>query len=213
MEGYGILQPRVAVSLPSDESTPFARMHGNEPGIDPYTRAISDVYQDFSEKDHLSVKVFMMWMHLKRRLMNDFPENRILSHDLLEGSYARCGLLSDVQLYEEYPVRYDTDMKRRHRWIRGDWQIASWILPWVPGPAKRFERNPISALSKWKIFDNLRRSLFLLHCYQCFYLAGSILIPRFLDSSCISNYLLTSIIQFFLGDLAKTGGCSHAIHI
>ena len=73
-------------------------------------------------------------MLLKKRWSGRFPENRILSHDLLEGSYARCGLVSDVQLYEAYPVRYDADMKRRHRWIRGDWQIASWLLALGAGP-------------------------------------------------------------------------------
>ena len=92
-------------------------------------------------------------------LDNRFPENRILSHDLLEGCYTRCGLLSDVQLYEEYPLHYNTDVKRRHRWIRGDWQIGAWLLPLVPGAGGRWERNHLSALSRWKIFDNLRRSL------------------------------------------------------
>ena len=158
-EGYGILQPRVAVSLPSNESTPFARLHGNEPGIDPYTRAISDVYQDiFGEGSFIGKGIYDVDA-FEKALGDRFPENRILSHDLLEGSYARCGLLSDIQLYEAYPVRYDADMQRRHRWIRGDWQIASWLLPWVPGPSHKILNNPISSLSKWKIFDNLRRSL------------------------------------------------------
>ena len=158
-EGYGILQPRVAVSLPSNESTPFARLHGNEPGIDPYTRAISDVYQDiFGEGSFVGKGIYDVDA-FEKALDGRFPENRILSHDLLEGSYARCGLLSDIQLYEAYPVRYDADMQRRHRWIRGDWQIASWLLPWVPGPSHKILKNPISSLSKWKIFDNLRRSL------------------------------------------------------
>jgi hypothetical protein len=88
-----------------------------------------------------------------------FPDNRILSHDLLEGCYARAGLLSDVQLYEEYPSRYSADASRRHRWIRGDWQIARWLLPGIPGPDSRRQKNPLSMLSRWKIFDNLRRSL------------------------------------------------------
>jgi cyclic beta-1,2-glucan synthetase len=158
VEGYGILQPRVAVSLPYNNSTPFARMHGNEPGIDPYTRAISDIYQDiFGEGSFIGKGIYDVDI-FEKAIGGRFPENRILSHDLLEGSYARCGLLSDVQLYEAYPIHYDDDMKRRHRWIRGDWQIASWLLPWVPGPARKILRNPISALSRWKIFDNLRRS-------------------------------------------------------
>ncbi len=95
----------------------------------------------------------------EQSLKGRFPENRILSHDLLEGCYARAGLLSDVQLYEEYPARYGADVNRRHRWIRGDWQLAAWLLPWVPGPAADGWSNPLSALSRWKLFDNLRRSL------------------------------------------------------
>jgi cyclic beta-1,2-glucan synthetase len=158
-EGYTILQPRVAVSLPHGDSSLYARMHGNDPGIDPYTRAISDVYQDVFHEGSFIGKGIYDVQTFEQVLSNRFPENRILSHDLLEGSYTRCGLLSDVQLYEEYPARFDADMKRRHRWIRGDWQIASWILPFAPGPGKQILRNPITALSRWKIFDNLRRSL------------------------------------------------------
>ena len=155
-KGYSILQPRVSNSLPRSNSSIYARIHGNEPGTDPYTRAISDVYQDlfkegsFIGKGIYDVDAFELALHDK------FPPNRILSHDLLEGCYARSGLISDVQLYEEYPSVYFTDMKRRHRWIRGDWQIASWILPFVP---KGLRKNPLSLLSKWKIFDNIRRSL------------------------------------------------------
>ncbi|MFI5152195.1 MAG: GH36-type glycosyl hydrolase domain-containing protein [Chitinophagales bacterium] len=158
-EGYTILQPRIAVSLPHGDSSIYARMHGNEPGIDPYTRAVSDVYQDlFREGSFIGKGIYDVRM-FEEVLNGKFPENRILSHDLLEGSYARCGLLGDVQLYEDYPSRYLADMHRRHRWIRGDWQIASWLLPSVPGPGKKMLKNPISSLSRWKIFDNLRRSL------------------------------------------------------
>src|SRR4029079_8862612 len=87
-----------------------------------------------------------------------FPENAILSHDLLESAHARSALLSDVELYEEYPSRYSTDVSRRHRWMRGDWQIARWLLPRVPRLAGGTVPNPISAVSWWKILDNLRRS-------------------------------------------------------
>ena len=99
-------------------------------------------------------------MRSSARSTGRFPENRILSHDLLEGCYARSGLLSDVQLYEEYPSRYSADVSRRHRWIRGDWQIARWLLPRVPARRRQAgSANPLSRLSQWKIFDNLRRSL------------------------------------------------------
>ena len=198
VDGYGILQPRVAVSLPTSESTPFARLHGNEPGIDPYTRAISDVYQDlFGEGSFIGKGIYDVDA-FEKALGGRFPENRILSHDLLEGSYARCGLLSDVQLYEAYPVRYEVDMKRRHRWIRGDWQIASWLLPWVPGPSRRILANPISPLSRWKIFDNLRRSLVPI-ALLAMLLFGWVYShsPIFWTLAILSILMLNSVISFF----------------
>ena len=158
-KGYGILQPRITVSLPDITGSLYARMHGNEPGIDPYTRASSDVYQDlFGEGSYIGKGIYEVDT-FQKVLEGKFLENRILSHDLLEGCYVRSGLLSDVQLFEKYPTTYSADLKMRRRWIRGDWQIFSWILPWVKGPGKRLNKNPLSALSKWKIFDNVRRSL------------------------------------------------------
>ncbi|MGA9991729.1 MAG: cyclic beta 1-2 glucan synthetase, partial [Thiobacillaceae bacterium] len=157
--GYGILQPRVSVSLPGTNESRYARLYGGETGIDPYTRAVSDVYQDaFHEGSFIGKGIYDVDA-FGQALKGRFPDNRILSHDLLEGCYARAGLLSDVQLYEEYPPRYGSDVDRRHRWIRGDWQVAGWLLPWAPGPDARRHQNPISALSRWKLFDNLRRSL------------------------------------------------------
>ena len=158
-EGYGILQPRVAVSLPGMNRSRYAQLFGSEPGIDPYTRVVSDVYQDvFGEGSFIGKGIYDVDA-FERALKGRFPENRILSHDLLEGCYARAGLLSDVLLYEEYPSRYGADVSRRRRWIRGDWQIARWLLPGVPGPGGSRRKNPLSGLSRWKIFDNLRRSL------------------------------------------------------
>ncbi|MGI9102583.1 MAG: GH36-type glycosyl hydrolase domain-containing protein [Terriglobales bacterium] len=159
VEGYGILQPRVGVSLPGTSRSRYARLYGSEPGIDPYTRAVSDVYQDLFHEGSFIGKGIYEVDTFEQALSGRFPENRILSHDLLEGCYARAGLLSDVQVYEEYPARYSADVSRRHRWIRGDWQIVRWALPSVPGPGALFQRNPLSPLSRWKIFDNLRRSL------------------------------------------------------
>ena len=158
--GYGLLQPRMAVSLQSSNRSRYARLMGSEAGVDPYTRAVSDVYQDlfyegsFTGKGIYDVDVF------EQVLGQRLPDNRILSHDLLEGCYVRSGLLSDVQLYDDFPARYDADVSRRVRWIRGDWQIASWLLPRVPGPQPgQREVNPLSLVSQWKILDNLRRSL------------------------------------------------------
>jgi len=157
--GYGILQPRVSVSLPGANQSLYALLNSGDPGIDPYTRAVSDVYQDaFQEGSFIGKGIYdvdAFELTLKGRL----PDNRILSHDLLEGCYTRAGLLSDVQLHEEYPARYGADVNRRHRWIRGDWQLIAWLLPRVPGADGQWRKNPLSALSRWKLFDNLRRSL------------------------------------------------------
>ena len=158
-EGYSILQPRVGVSLPGARRSWFVRLFAGDAGIDPYTREVSDVYQDvfgegsFVGKGIYDVDAFQRAMHGR------FPENAILSHDLLEACHARSALVSDVEFYEEYPSRYNVDMDRRHRWIRGDWQITQWLLPRVPGSDARRIANPLSTLSQWKIFDNLRRSL------------------------------------------------------
>ena len=158
-EGYGILQPRVAVSLPVANRSPYARLWTSEPGIDPYTRVVSDVYQDvFGEGSFIGKGIYDVDA-FDRAVGGRFPENRILSHDLLEGCYARAGLVTDVQVYEESPSRYDEDVRRRHRWIRGDWQLWRWLLPGVPGRDGRRTHNPLPALCRWKLFDNLRRSL------------------------------------------------------
>ncbi len=159
VSGYGILQPRLSASLPAGKQSRYARLHGGEPGIDPYTRAVSDVYQDAFQEGSFIGKGIYQVDAFELALKDRFPENRILSHDLLEGCYARSGLLSDVQLYEEYPARYGADVNRRHRWIRGDWQLAPWIWRKVPGPDDARLQSPLSALSRWKLFDNLRRSL------------------------------------------------------
>ncbi|HOY21713.1 MAG TPA: glucoamylase family protein [Cellvibrio sp.] len=157
--GYGILQPRMAASLAGANRSSYAQLFGSEPGIDPYTRSVSDVYQDlFGEGSFIGKGIYDIDA-FEHNLKDRLPENRILSHDLLEGCYARSGLISDVHLYEEYPSQYTTDVSRRKRWIRGDWQIASWMLPRVPTPDGKHTPNPLSALSRWKILDNLVRSL------------------------------------------------------
>ncbi|WP_300597600.1 glucoamylase family protein [Niabella sp.] len=159
VDGYGILQPRASVTIPRTNSSYYAKMHSNDSGLDPYTRLVSDVYQDlFSEGSFVGKGIYDIDV-FETVLGDTFPPNRILSHDLLEGSYVRSGLLTDVELFEEYPETYWADVSRRHRWIRGDWQIASWGTPFVPGRENKLRRNFISSLSRWKIWDNIRRSL------------------------------------------------------
>jgi cellobiose phosphorylase len=158
-EGYSILQPRVGVSLPGARRSWFVRLFAGDAGIDPYTREVSDVYQDVFHEGSFIGKGIYDVDAFQRAMAGRFPENTILSHDLLEACHARSALVCDVEFYEEFPSRYNVDMNRRYRWIRGDWQITQWLLPRVPGSDARRIANPLSVLSQWKIFDNLRRSL------------------------------------------------------
>ena len=199
-QGYGILQPRVAVSLPGTNHSRYARLWGGEPGIDPYTRAISDVYQDlFGEGSFVGKGIYEVDA-FEHALGARFPENRILSHDLIEGCYARSGLLSDVQLYEDYPATYDADVTRRHRWIRGDWQIARWVLPRVPGPDGNALKNPLSILSLWKIVDNLRRSLFPLSLISLLLLSWLRLSPQWAWTLAILGAIFVPVLVISLFD-------------
>lgn len=165
VEGYAILQPRASISLASAGKTRLTRLFAGESGIDPYTHEVSDVYQDiFGEGSFIGKGIYDVDA-FRQAVDGRLPENLILSHDLLESGYARSALVTDVDLIEEHPASYVIEASRRHRWIRGDWQLASWLLWHVPGPAgsskSKPERqsNPLSALLMWKIFDNLRRSL------------------------------------------------------
>lgn len=158
VQGYSILQPRVGVSLASAHRSRFAALHSGHPGVDPYTTAVSDVYQDlygegsFTGKGIYDVDAFEQATHGR------FPENRLLSHDLIEGNYARAGLATDITVYDDYPATYLSYSRRKHRWIRGDWQLLQWLTARVPGPEGP-EPNRLSLLSRWKILDNLRRSV------------------------------------------------------
>jgi cellobiose phosphorylase len=158
VRGYGILQPRVGVSLPSAHRSYFAAIHSGHPGVDPYTTAVSDVYQDLYGEGSFTGKGIYDVDAFERATRGRFPENTLLSHDLIEGNYARAGLATDIEVYDDYPTRYLTYTRRKHRWIRGDWQLLDWLTPRVPGPNGP-ERNRLSILSRWKILDNLRRSL------------------------------------------------------
>ncbi|HEV2276791.1 MAG TPA: glucoamylase family protein [Acidobacteriaceae bacterium] len=158
-EGYGILQPRVGVSVSSAAQSRMASIYSGQTGFDIYTRAISDVYQDLYGEGIFTGKgiyeVSTLYAVLERR----FPRNALLSHDLIEGAYARAGLLTDVEVIDDYPSHYSAYTRRKHRWVRGDWQIAQWLFGRVPDESGKWVRNPISTISRWKILDNLRRSL------------------------------------------------------
>jgi cyclic beta-1,2-glucan synthetase len=157
--GYGILQPRVGISVQCTARSRLAAIFAGETGLDPYTRAISDVYQDLYGEGTFAGKGIYEVDTMFRVLNHRFPQNALLSHDLIEGAYARAGLTTDIVVIEDYPSHYSAYNRRKHRWLRGDWQIMEWLRNRVPDESGAHVPNPISLVSRWKILDNLRRSL------------------------------------------------------
>lgn len=174
-EGYGILQPRVSVTTSSAAGSRFARIFAGHTGVDPYTTAVSDTYQDlfgegiFAGKGLYEVDAFMT--ALKGRV----PENALLSHDLFEGIHARTALVTDVEVVDDYPSNFMAYARRQHRWTRGDWQILAWLFPFAP-TSTGLKLNHLSLISRWKIFDNLRRSQ-LAPATLSFFMAAWIFLP------------------------------------
>ena len=151
-QGYGILQPRITPSLPTAKDlTVFQRFSTGPSGIDPYASAVSDIYQDLFGEGSYTGKGIYDVDAFEAALKNRIPENSLLSHDLFEGNFARCGFVSDVEFFEDFPSHSEVAMSRAHRWTRGDWQL----IPWIFGP----RGNDLPLIARWKMFDNLRRSL------------------------------------------------------
>jgi cyclic beta-1,2-glucan synthetase len=159
IDGYGILQPRIGISVRSASRSRLAAIYSGQAGFDIYTRAISDAYQDLYGEGIFTGKGIYEVATFHAVLNHRFPRNSLLSHDLIEGAYARAGLASDVELIDDYPSHLSAYNRRKHRWVRGDWQTAQWMFSRVPDESGRWGPNPISEVSRWKIFDNLRRSL------------------------------------------------------
>ena len=136
----------------------FARLYSGHTGVDPYTTAVSDTYQDLFGEGIFTGKGLYDVDAFNAALAGSVPENALLSHDLFEGLHARVALVSDVELVDEYPSSVLTHARRQHRWIRGDWQILFWLFPFVPS-RRGLKRNTLPLISRWKILDNLRRSL------------------------------------------------------
>jgi hypothetical protein len=176
--GYGILQPRVGISVQSASQSRLASIYAGQTGFDIYTRATSDVYQDLYGEGIFTGKGIYEVDTLHKVLEHRFPRNSLLSHDLIEGAYARAGLVSDIEVIDDYPSHYSAYNRRKHRWLRGDWQIVPWLLGRVPDETGRRVRNPISFLSRWKILDNLRRSLVEVGIFLLFVLGWTVLPGR-----------------------------------
>jgi cyclic beta-1,2-glucan glucanotransferase len=157
-KGYGILQPRVSVTMASAAGSLFARTYAGHTGVDPYTTAVSDTYQDLFNEGIFTGKGLYDVDAFTASLEGRVPENALLSHDLFEGLYARTALVTDVEVVDDYPSSVLAHARRQHRWVRGDWQILLWLFPFVP-TSTGLRRNRLPLISQWKILDNLRRSL------------------------------------------------------
>lgn len=158
-EGYGLLQPRINIDIMSANASRFAAIFGGQGGIDIYTNAVSDIYQDYFDEGIFTGKGIYELEVFQGILRNAIPEYTVLSHDLLEGAHVRTGLVTDIELIDSFPSRYNAYSMRQHRWVRGDWQLLPWLSGKVTNGKGETVRNPLSAINRWKIFDNLRRSL------------------------------------------------------
>jgi cyclic beta-1,2-glucan synthetase len=157
-EGYAVLQPRVSVTASSASGTRFARIFAGHTGVDPYTTAVSDTYQDLFGEGIFTGKGLYDVDAFAAALEGRVPEGALLSHDLFEGLYARVALVSDVEVVDDYPANYLVYARRLRRWTRGDWQLLPWLLPLVP-TRDGFRSGGLTFVARWKILDNLRRSL------------------------------------------------------
>lgn len=157
--GYGLVQPRVSMSLPASSRSLFAWLYSGVTGVDPYAGAVSDTYQDVFGEGSFTGKGIYEISIFNHVLEGRFPDNTLLSHDLVEGCFLRVALASDIEVLDDYPSSYLSQAARLHRWVRGDWQTLPWLMPAVPAPGGTTGPNPLSALHRWKLVDNLRRSM------------------------------------------------------
>lgn len=206
IDGYGIMQPRIGMDLSLSQKTTFIELYSMKGGIDCYTNAISDIYQDyfcegiFTGKGIYDVNVY------NEILNNEFPENTILSHDLLEGNFLRCALLTDVMLLDGYPTKYIPYIQRNHRWTRGDWQIIKWL-----------NNCRLNELSKFKIYDNLRRSLvsvfsFIIIFLGCFKIFENNFINNFISIIGIIGLIIPFIMDILNYIIFKESNVSGAVY-
>jgi len=203
--GYGIMQPRVNVDVEVTNKSRYAQLFAGLGGLDVYTTASFELYQDIFNEGSFCGKGIYDLRVFQHVLKGTFPENLILSHDLIEGCHIRCGLINDLELFDDNPSNYIDDAKRHHRWTRGDWQIIGWLKNTVRNERGEKVKNQVNTIGRWKIFDNLRRSV----------LSLALLVVLFFGFSFITSlhpawYLLVAllavaspIVFFILGQITK----------
>ena len=190
--GYGVLQPRVSFLYTTGFRSWFAKLFAGSVGIDPYSAAVSDTYMDLFDRGTFTGKGLYDVDAFRATADRAFPDNHILSHDLIESNYARCALATDVEVFDEFPARYHVYARRDHRWVRGDWQLLPWLGPTVPLPGGGRAPNVLPALERWKIVDNLRRSLVPAGVVALVVL-GSTILPGY-----ALGWLLLALLPFLL---------------
>ncbi len=214
IDGYGLMQPRIGVSVDSASRSFFSLTFSGQTGVDPYTTAVSDVYQDLFREGIFTGKGIYDREIFSKVLNQAIPENAVLSHDLLEGSYVRAGLASDIELIDGYPAHYISYSLRLHRWVRGDWQLLPWLFSRVRNYKGEKVINPINAVSKWKIVDNMRRSLLSPALYLVIVLSFLILpgsIGLWLGLTAFT--FLLPLVTDLAGKLVASGGNRYGITV
>jgi cyclic beta-1,2-glucan synthetase len=214
--GYAILQPRITPSLPTGpESTPYQKIISGPGGVDPYAAAVSDVYQDLFGEGSYTGKGIYDVDSFELALAGKVPDNALLSHDLFEGLFARAGLATDIDLFEEFPSNYEVAARRNHRWVRGDWQLLPWILGLARDESGRRLKIRIPAIGRWKMVDNLRRSLSAPASYliavASWLLPG--VNPALWTGLAMGSIVIPNLIPLVDGLVPQRGGISKRSHL
>ena len=203
--GYGIMQPRVNVDVEVTNKSRYAQLFAGLGGLDVYTTASFELYQDIFNEGSFCGKGIYDLRVFQEVLKGTFPENLILSHDLIEGCHIRCGLINDLELFDDNPSNYIDDAKRHHRWTRGDWQIIDWLKNTVRNERGEKVKNQVNTIGRWKIFDNLRRSVLSLALMVVLFVGFS-----FITSIHPAWFLLVALVAvaspivfFILGQITK----------
>jgi cyclic beta-1,2-glucan synthetase len=214
VNGYGVVQPRITPSLPPDrQGSLFQKIFSGPSGIDPYASAVSDIYQDLFREGSYTGKGIYDIDPLEAALAEKVKENTLLSHDLLEGIFARTALASSIELFDEFPSHYETAAARQHRWARGDWQLLSWIFKWNEA-GKGASSFTMPAISRWKMLDNLRRTLLAPATFLTLLVAW--MLPHSLPWLWTRFILITiavpPLLPFLVGLNHRLGGISKRTH-
>ncbi len=215
VEGYGLLQPRITSSLPTrSDASLFQRIFSGPSGIDPYASAISDVYQDLFHEGSYTGKGIYDLDVFEAALAGRVQENALLSHDLFEGIFARAGLVTDIELFEDFPSHYEVAAARQHRWARGDWQLLPWVLGHARDGSGRLVRTSIPAIGKWKLLDNLRRSLSSPAAFLTLLVGWTLpgASPAVWTSFVLASIAIPALLPFFLGIVPRRRGIAKRMH-